>query len=129
VTSRLLLDTHIFLWARTEPERLTDRELRAIDEARIRYVSIVTLWEFAMLIGLGRIEPNENVFEVPDGYSLLPISPAHCKAVAKLPRHHRDPFDRMLIAQAQTEEVPLLTRDRALAGYREHATILRYSAH
>ena len=128
MTSSLLLDTHIFLWARAEPERLSTAELRAIEEARVCYVSIVTLWEFAMLIGLGRIEPNEKLLDVPVGYDLLSLSPAHCKAVAKLPRHHRDPFDRMLVAQAQTEQVPLMTRDRALAAYREHATILRYPA-
>jgi PIN domain nuclease of toxin-antitoxin system len=64
--------------------------------------------------------------EVPNGYELLPIKPDHCKAVATLPRHHGDPFDRMLIAQAQKERTALLTRDRAIEAYREYAAIIRY---
>ena len=126
MTSGVLVDTHILLWMRTAPEILTPGELRAIDSARIRYVSAVTLWEFGILIDLGRIEANERLLEVPEGYDLLPISPAHCQTFAGLPRHHRDPFDRMLIAQAQSERVPLLTRDRAMMAYGEHAMILRY---
>jgi len=126
VTSNLLLDTHILLWSRTEPETLSAGERRAIEDAQVRYVSCVTLWEFAILIGLGRIEANERLLEVPEGYELLPVSPEHCKALAKLPRHHRDPFDRMLVAQAQSENVPLLTRDRAMTAYSAAATILRY---
>jgi PIN domain nuclease of toxin-antitoxin system len=126
VTLGLLVDTHILLWTRTEPEILRSAELRAIESAQVRYVSAVTLWEFGILIGLGRIEADERLLEVPEGYDLLPVSPTHCKAFAKLPRHHRDPFDRMLIAQAQSEQVPLLTRDRAMAAYSEQATILRF---
>lgn len=114
------------MWARIGPERLSTGELSAIESAQIRYVSGVTLWEFGILIGLGRIEANEHLMEVPDGYDLLPILPAHCKVFARLPRHHRDPFDRMLIAQAQAEHVPLLTRDRAMTAYRQQATILRF---
>ena len=124
MTFGLLLDTHILLWVRTDPEALTSGERLTIEGAQIRYVSAATLWEFAILIGLGRIEARERLLEVPDGYDLLPISPAHCKAVAKLPRYHRDPFDRMLVAQAQAEHVTLLTRDQALVAYGEHATIL-----
>lgn len=112
--SGLVVDSHILLWARTHPETLTSGERRVIEDAQIRYVSAVTLWEFAILVGLGRIEPRERLLDVPDGYDLLPISPDHCKAYAALPLHHRDPFDRMLVAQAQTERVSLLTRDRQL---------------
>jgi PIN domain nuclease of toxin-antitoxin system len=126
VTSGILVDTHILLWIRTEPEILRAGELRTIESAQIRYVSCVTLWEFGILIGLGRVEANERLLDVPEGYDLLPISPAHCKAFAELPRHHRDPFDRMLIAQAQSEHIPLLTRDRAMTAYRNEATILRF---
>jgi PIN domain nuclease of toxin-antitoxin system len=122
----VLIDTHIFLWSRTQPERLTHGELRAIDVATIRYVSAVTLWEFGILLSLGRIEPHERLMEIPEGYNLLPISPDHCKAFATLPLHHRDPFDRMLVAQAKGERVPLLTRDRAMTAYGDHATILRF---
>ena len=75
---------------------------------------------------LGRIEANMRLLDVSEGYELLPISPTHCRAFAGLPMHHRDPFDRMLIAQAQSEHVPLLTRDRAMMAYSEQATILRF---
>jgi PIN domain nuclease of toxin-antitoxin system len=126
VTSGVLVDTHILLWMRIGPETLTAGELRTIESAQIRYVSCVTLWEFGILIGLGRIEANERLLDVPEGYDLLPVSPGHCKVFARLPRHHRDPFDRMLIAQAQSEQVPLLTRDRVMTAYSEQATILRY---
>lgn len=126
MTPGLLVDTHILLWTRTEPEILRSGELRAIELAQVRYVSAVTLWEFGILIGLGRIEANERLLDVPEGYDLLPISPAHCRAFAQLPRHHRDPFDRMLIAQAHSEQVPLLTRDRAMMAYSEQAQILRF---
>ena len=126
MTSGLLVDTHILLWARTNPETLTSGERSTIEGARIRYVSAVTLWEFAILIGLARIEPRDQLLEVPDGYDLLPILPAHCKAMTKLPQHHRDPFDRMLVAQAQVEGLPLLTRDRTMRAYGEQATILRF---
>jgi len=126
VTSGLLLDTHILLWSRTKPEMLTAGEVRIIEAAHVRYVSCVTLWELAILMGLRRIEANERVLEVPEGYDLLNVAPIHCKAVARLPQHHRDPFDRMLIAQAQSEDVALLTRDTAMTAYASHATIIRY---
>jgi PIN domain nuclease of toxin-antitoxin system len=126
VTGGILVDTHILLWARTGPEILQTGELRAIEAARNRYVSAVSLWEFAILIGLGRIEANRRLMDVPEGFDLLPILPTHCQSFAALPRHHGDPFDRMLIAQAQSERLSLLTRDRAMLSYTEHATILRF---
>jgi PIN domain nuclease of toxin-antitoxin system len=97
-----------------------------LDSAQHRYVSCVTLWEFGILISLGRIEPNMRLLNVPEGYDLLPITPAHCEAYAELPMYHRDPFDRMLVAQAQVERLSLLTRDERIAVYGEHATVARY---
>jgi PIN domain nuclease of toxin-antitoxin system len=81
------------------------------------YVSAVTLWEIAILISLGRVAADERLLEVADGYELLPVRPDHCKALIALPRRHRDPFDRMLIAQARCENLTLLTRDQAIIGY------------
>jgi PIN domain nuclease of toxin-antitoxin system len=126
VTAGLLVDTHILLWVRNAPEALTAGERRAIDSARSRSVSIVTLWEIAILTGVGCIEAEERLLDLPSGYDVLSVSTAHCKLMAKLPLHHRDPFDRMLVAQAQAEHVPLLTRDRALLAYADQATILRF---
>jgi len=126
VNGGLLIDTHILLWARTEPEKLTVGETNTLISAQLRYVSAVCLWEFAILMGLGRIEANTGLLEVPTGYDLLPISHEHCRALLELSRHHRDPFDRMLVAQARSERIPLLSRDRRIAAYGDEATILRF---
>jgi PIN domain nuclease of toxin-antitoxin system len=121
----VLLDTHFVLWLRMGPQQLTPTERNVIDGASTLYLSVVSLWEIAILLERGRI-PNgtAQLLDVPDGFDLLAIVPDHCRAAAKLPRYHGDPFDRMLIAQAQTEQVPLLTRDRAMAAYSGHVTIL-----
>jgi PIN domain nuclease of toxin-antitoxin system len=113
----LLVDTRIVLWARITPERLTPGERQALDSAETRYVSAITFWEIAILVGLGRIAPDDRLFAVPEGFDLLPVLPAHCAELVRLPRRHRDPFDRMLIAQARAERLALLTRDHAIIGY------------
>ena len=113
----ILVDTHLILWARIAPERLTDGERRALDDARSCYVSAVSLWEIAILMALDRIARDQRLLSVPDGFDLLPVLPGHCKALVALPRVHRDPFDRMLIAQARAEHLALLTRDRAIIAY------------
>jgi len=117
VIAALLVDTHLVLWARVVPERLTIDERRALDGARSCYVSAVSLWEIAILMALDRIARDERLLAVPDGFDLLPVLPDHCKALVALPRRHSDPFDRMLIAQARAERLALLTRDRAIIAY------------
>ena len=111
----ILVDTHLFLWARVTPERLTTGERRALDNARLCYVSAASLWEIAILMALERIAQDQRLLTVPDGFDLLPVLPDHCKALVALPRVHRDPFDRMLIAQARAEHLALLTRDRTIS--------------
>ena len=113
----ILVDTPLVLWARVAPERLTTGERRTLDDARSCYVSAVSLWEIAILMALDRIAQDQRLLAVPDGFDLLPVLPEHCKALVALPRRHRDPFDRMLIAQARAEHLPLLTRDKAIIGY------------
>ena len=113
----LLVDTHLVLWARIAPERLSAGERRALDDARSCYVSAVSLWEITILMALDRLAQDQRLLAVPDGFDLLPVLPDHCQALVALPRQHRDPFDRMLIAQARAEHLPLLTRDKAIIAY------------
>jgi PIN domain nuclease of toxin-antitoxin system len=117
VIAALLVDTHLVLWARIAPERLTIKERDALDTARSCYMSAVSLWEIAILMALDRIPLDPRLLAIPDGFELLPVLPDHCKALVALPRLHRDPFDRMLIAQARSERLTLLTRDRAIIAY------------
>jgi PIN domain nuclease of toxin-antitoxin system len=80
-------------------------------------MSAVSLWEIAILMALDRVARDQRLSAVPDGFDLLPVLPDHCRALVALPRRHRDPFDRMLIAQARAERLALLTRDRAIIAY------------
>ena len=107
------------------PEHLTTGERSVLASAYRRYVSAVSLWELAMLIRRRRIESDVRLLAVPEDYDFLPIRPEHCRTLLQLQLHHRDPFDRMLIAQALSERVPLLTRDRRIADYADEAPILR----
>jgi PIN domain nuclease of toxin-antitoxin system len=117
VIAAILVDTHLVLWARVAPERLTTEERRALDDVRSCYISAVSLWEIAILMALDRVARDQRLLAVPDGFDLLPVLPDHCKTLVALPRQHRDPFDRMLIAQARAEHLPLLTRDKAIIAY------------
>jgi PIN domain nuclease of toxin-antitoxin system len=117
VTIALLVDTHIVLWARITPERLWADERQALDAAPFRFISAITLWEIALLITLGRVGADMRLLDPPEGFDLLPIRPEHCRELIALPRLHRDPFDRMLIAQARCEDLGLLTRDKAISAY------------
>jgi PIN domain nuclease of toxin-antitoxin system len=120
---RLLLDTHVFLWLNTEPERL-GAHLRVIESSRTELiVSAASSWEIAIKHGLGRLPlPEPPSRYVPAriraiAASSLPIEHAHALAVADLPALHRDPFDRLLVAQAITERTPLVTADPQIAEY------------
>ncbi len=120
---RILLDTHAFLWADGRPERLRGQQalVRAAETELL--VSAVTSWEVAIKYLIGRLDiPASPVRYVPEAIRLLqatplPIEHAHALAVAELPMHHRDPFDRLLIAQAQLLHVPIVTADPAFADY------------
>jgi PIN domain nuclease of toxin-antitoxin system len=119
---RLLLDTHIFLWAVTGDASLKAPIRRTLEEADEVYVSAASIWEIAIKSRLGKIEADANLLadEITEaGFRELPISAQHAAGVAKLPLHHADPFDRLLIAQAIAEPLKLLTADKSLARYSE----------
>ena len=121
---RFLLDTHAFLWAVLDDPNLSDKArglmLNADNEL---LVSPATYWEIAIKISVGKYTLNDD-FEgfverqtVYSEFTLLPISVKHAAIVATLPFHHRDPFDRLLVAQAISEGIPIISTDRALDAY------------
>ena len=116
---RLLLDTHVFLWWRANDRRLSQRARSAIGEAEIVFVSAVTAWEAAIKAALGRLRYPDTVESGAEasGFEKLSITLSHAERAGQLPRHHADPFDRMLVAQAQAEGLTLVTRDRRLQRY------------
>ncbi len=117
---RLLLDTHIFLWAVTGAAELkpdTKKVLEAADEV---YVSAASIWEISIKAALGKLQANvdEMVRAIEQtGFTHLPISATHAAGVFALPMHHNDPFDRLLVAQALAEPLKLLTADPLVARY------------
>jgi PIN domain nuclease of toxin-antitoxin system len=119
----LLLDTHIALWAITDDARLPNiaRELIASPDSFV-WVSVASIWEIAIKRALGRGDmpvSSQQALEFfkLSGYRVLPIEAAHALAVENLPAHHQDPFDRILVAQALSEPMRLITRDPKVALY------------
>ena len=114
---RLLLDTHALLWwdAGTLPAAVC----RRVQDAEDVFVSAATAWEIAIKSRLGKIVVRGSVTDlIADyGFTELPVSVLHAEVVRALPLHHRDPFDRLLLAQAQAESLTLVTSDEALRGY------------
>jgi PIN domain nuclease of toxin-antitoxin system len=117
--SRILLDTHLLLWAVAEPRKMLPAVRSRIDAAEV-FVSAASIWEVSIKAALGKLaaDPAELLAEIePAGFNLLPVTGEHAAAVARLPAIHADPFDRMLVAQAKTEPLLLLSNDSLLAGY------------
>jgi PIN domain nuclease of toxin-antitoxin system len=117
---RLLLDTNALLWILMAPDRLRKTAAEAIrSEESDVWASVVSPWELAIKASHGKLRAPDDLSARLDRarVSLLPISLRHADAVASLPHHHRDPFDRMLVAQAQVEGMTLVTSDRELAQY------------
>jgi PIN domain nuclease of toxin-antitoxin system len=115
----LLLDTHVFLWWRADPRRLDAKVERTIAGADLVFVSAASAWEAVIKSSLGKLRyPGSFEVAVEDSdFAKLEITFAHVEALSELPRHHSDPFDRMLIAQARLEGLTLVTRDRLFEPY------------
>ncbi len=119
---KVLLDTHVLLWAATTPERL-GTDLAVVEAADSRIVSAVCIWEVAIKQRLGKLTVGSDVRtwtrRVASELVLdhLPVTAEHAAAVEHLPDVHRDPFDRLLVAQAVAEGAVLLTADQRLAAY------------
>ncbi len=116
---RLLLDSHAVLWVAGVPSQLGERTQEIIRSATGVYYSAVTPWELGIKSAKGRISyPEDMIPGLPSiGLIELPITAAHGERAAALPLHHQDPFDRMLVAQAQAELLILVTTDRQLSAY------------
>jgi PIN domain nuclease of toxin-antitoxin system len=124
---RLLLDTHIFLWAVTGNSALKAPVRRMMEDADEVYVSAASIWEIAIKAGLGKIEADADMLvnEITEvGFQELPVRLRHAAGVARLPPYHTDPFDRLLIAQAIAEPLKLLTVDKPLAQYSEMVLVV-----
>ena len=116
----LLLDTHIFLWWLSGDKSLSEDALSVIGNVRnIVYVSAASIWEISIKQALGKLEAPKNLQDelVEEGFEALVITMGHADLAGRLPRHHRDPFDRMLVAQAKLEECMLVTADERLKEY------------
>ncbi|MDT4896028.1 MAG: hypothetical protein QOH25_1105 [Acidobacteriota bacterium] len=121
---KLLLDTHIFIWWANEPERLSQTFLSALtDESNTLFLSIVSAWEMQVKMQLGKLKLNLPLQELiqsqqeANALQLLPIELEHVLALSTLPSHHKDPFDRLLIAQAIVEEAMIVSADSKLSAY------------
>lgn len=121
---RILLDTHAFLWFLEGSASLSAHARSTIEEPEnIVFVSVASLWEIAIKYSLGRLDLEQPFGEfIPsqietNGFALLSLDVPHMSRVAELPFHHRDPFDRMIIAQSLVEDLPIIGRDEAFDHY------------
>lgn len=118
--ARLLIDSRVLLWHALDDARLGPAPTAAIEEGDAEvFVSTASLWEIAIKASIGKLDaPDELPERVAEmGFELLPVSSDHAWHVRSLPLHHRDPFDRLLIAQAQLERLPIVTADPAFEAY------------
>jgi PIN domain nuclease of toxin-antitoxin system len=119
---RLLLDTHVLLWLMEDNSRLTRQARSLIAEATEVYVSSASMWEIAIKSGIGKIEEGAETVAAKleaAGLKELNVTHRHAIATGKLPRLHKDPFDRLLIAQAISELMRFVTADEQLSRYSE----------
>lgn len=124
---RLLIDTHLLLWWLNNSPQLSPEALGLIaDPLNTIFVSGATIWEITIKQALGKLELPAAFDEtlLASGFEMLSINVGHARAIAKLPPVHRDPFDRMLLAQATVEKMVLLTADSLVADYGEPARLV-----
>ena len=117
---RLLLDTHVVLWAVSDDPRVGPKTREMLDSPdHVRVVSAATIWEVEIKIAIGKLAVDEDLRIVLANSTVEPlqISSFHAQTAGRLPLHHGDPFDRMLVAHAGCEGLTLMTSDRAIAAY------------
>jgi PIN domain nuclease of toxin-antitoxin system len=126
VKSRYLLDTHILLWLNSELKRIPKAVIAKLDEAEQVYYSAASAWELSIKQSIGKIRLAEPVsaFAAQGSLLELPVTTQYAQAAASLPLHHRDPFDRMLVAQAMVEGLILITADHRLSSYEARTLVI-----
>lgn len=119
MSRRLLLDTNALLWLLAGDDRLGRSARRTVETAADLWVSVASLWEIAITVSLGKLDPVPDLGETVRslGLARLEIADTHLAVLERLPFHHRDPFDRLLVSQATAEGLTLLTADRELSAY------------
>ncbi len=119
----VLLDTHVFLWSELEPEKVSFNAQYTLNRSLRLYLSLASMWEMQIKFSLGKLPLVTSVEGIVgracrhNDIQILPITQDHIYALADLPHHHGDPFDRILIAQAQREGLTLVTADEKIAKY------------
>ena len=118
----LLLDTHAFLWFMSDPSRLSEKVNTELENADVVYISVASFWEMAITSSLGKLKLPASISDMMKDcekldFSVLPIRGSHLERLRELPRHHRDPFDRLLICQAQEEHLTMVTVDENIVKY------------
>jgi PIN domain nuclease of toxin-antitoxin system len=120
---KYILDTHVFIWYATGDKRLTPRSRSIIESSDEMFVSIASIWEMAIKVNIGRLDfkkPFQKIIEnqiIINKYKLLSISLQHLFKLSQLELHHRDPFDRLLVSQALTEKIPVVSVDEIFDKY------------
>lgn len=121
---RLLLDTHAFIWWLGEPEKLSPKALALlVDAGNDLLLSVASIWEMQIKIQLGKLKLTVSLSELVEshrqtnGMQVLPVELEHVLALDALPAHHKDPFDRLLVAQANVEGACLVSRDPVFSSY------------
>ena len=118
----ILIDTHALIWFMFDDSLLSEAALQMIKNEDKVFVSIVSLWEIAIKQSIGKLEIEVTSSELADkcseaGIEILPIEPKHLDGIGKLPDIHHDPFDRLILSQAMSENLPLVTKDDKIAQY------------
>jgi len=119
MSARYLLDSHTLIWMLLGDSKLPDRFRKIIPADQPLVVSIVSFWEIAIKSALGKLEVPDDLYEIVEqsGITILAVTGAHIRQLKSLPHHHRDPFDRMLIAQAVADNLVVMSLDARFAAY------------
>ncbi len=114
-----LIDTHILLWDMTGSKRLQNHHQDVLNGGSELFVSIASIWEIAIKVSIRKLPMPDDLLDQINSSSIniLPISPEHALAVSNLPHHHRDPFDRILVVQAQMENLTIMSMDKNIRLY------------